>query len=140
MLNQFCCLYSGKATYLYGVALFCIAILSACAGGGVEKGDNKGKVIKTPDKVSIPRDTMISILIDIHLAETMAQQLRRNRDSTTKSNIREYYQTIFKQHRVAEQEFKDAFLYYSKNIEDFNKMYEEIQIRLSKMEEEAKAN
>ncbi len=139
MVKHFCRLFIRKATLFYWVAFMCIAIFAACGNGRGEE-DNKGKVINTPDKVSIPRDTMISILIDIHLAESMAQQLRRNRDSTTQSNIREYYQTIFKQHGVAEQEFKDAFLYYSKNIEDFNKMYEEIQIRLSKMEEEAKAD
>ncbi len=86
----------------------------------------------------IPRDSMVAILIDIHLAESMIQNIRRDRDTTRDATIQDYYQIIFKQHQISEEQFKEAFIYYSKDIEQFDAMYEDMQIRLSKMEEEAK--
>ena len=91
-----------------------------------------------PPSTIIPRDSMVAILIDIHLAEAMIQNIRRDRDTTRDATIQDYYQTIFKQHQISEEQFKEAFIYYSKDIEQFDAMYEDMQIRLSKMEEEAK--
>lgn len=90
--------------------------------------------------VSIPRDTMVRILIDLHLAEAMVQSVRRDRDTTVKATIQDYYDTIFANHKVSEKEFKEAFMYYSRDIEVFDSMYEDMQIQLSKMEEQAKVH
>ena len=89
-------------------------------------------------EVSIPQDTMVRILIDMHLAEAMIQSVRRDRDTTVKATIQDYYKTIYKTHHITEQQFKEAFVFYSQDIETLDKMYDDMQILLSKMEEEVK--
>jgi len=96
----------------------------------------KDEAIKQSDLIH--RDSMIAILVDIHLAETMIQTIRRDKDSIQTATIQEYYQTIFKQHQITEYQFSESFNYYSKDIEQFDAMYEEMQTILSKMEEETK--
>ena len=108
--------------------LLCVCLLFAC----------KPKTATVNPSNIIQRDSMVAILIDIHLAESMIQNIRRDRDTTHNATIQDYYQTIFKQHQISEEQFKEAFIYYSKNIEQFDAIYEDMQIRLSKMEEEAK--
>lgn len=124
-----------NAAYLVVCLLFAllVSLLPACnnsPAGAAKEGNTAA--------VSIPKDTMIRILIDMHIAEAMIQSVRRDRDTTVKATIQDYYNTIYQTHHVTEQQFKEAFAYYSQDIETLDKMYDDMQTLLSKMEEQAK--
>jgi len=120
--------------YCCAITVVCTLLLPCCKGAG------SGVVTapKSSTSVSIQRDTMVRILIDMHLAEAMIQSVRRDRDTTVKATIQDYYNIIYQTHHVTGQQFKEAFAYYSQDIETLDKMYDDMQILLSKMEEEAK--
>lgn len=76
----------------------------------------------TPDNV-IPKDKMIGILLDIHIAEAKVNELRMPLDSALS-----YY--LFLQNKTFEKHDTDSATYhysmdyYSKNISKLDKIYE----------------
>ena len=94
------------------------------------------KQVETPAGI-IPREKMIAVLIDIHEAEARIQAFNLHSNDSTRKIEYGYYNFIFKKHHINSTEFKASFDYYTKNLELFNKMYDEVITGLSKKQAES---
>lgn len=84
----------------------------------------------------IEREKMIDIMIDIHLAEALANNTKLKREGVELKEIGEYYKDIFKVHQIDQEKFTMAFEYYTQRPNDFDLMYEELIDKMSKMQAE----
>ncbi|MBK7964641.1 MAG: DUF4296 domain-containing protein [Bacteroidetes bacterium] len=93
------------------------------------------KEVKIPADV-IPRDTMIVILAEIHLAEATIQVLNVDVNDSTKIASFGLYRYIFSKHNISQDLFKKSFDYYRSEPAYFHTMYDEVITHLS--EDQAK--
>ncbi|MCH8903399.1 MAG: DUF4296 domain-containing protein [Bacteroidetes bacterium] len=81
----------------------------------------------------LPEDQMISLLVDIHIAESAVQTFKLNSDSA-KTYLRTYYRQIFEIHQIDPDDFFKSFDYYESNPKQFEKLYEQVMVEMSKKE------
>lgn len=93
------------------------------------------KEVEVPDDV-IPRDSMIVILSEIHLAEATIQVLNVDLNDSTKIASLGFYRHIFLKHNISQDLFKKSFDYYRSEPAYFHAMYDEVITHLS--EDQAK--
>ncbi|MBP7496715.1 MAG: DUF4296 domain-containing protein [Bacteroidales bacterium] len=103
-----------------------LIILNACTN----------KTAKQADSGIIHRDTMISILTDINIAEAILTINENAKDSNKLATG--YYKSIFDKHKTTKEQFETSFKYYSKNPELINKIYDEVINNLTRLQEEKK--
>lgn len=104
------------------VVIFCLAILTSCSKSA----------IKIPDDV-IHKDSMMFIMMDIHIAEAGVKTL--NADSVAINN-KTYYEFIFKNHHVSEEQFRKSLTFYTDNPELLQEIYTKMTEEMSKKETE----
>ena len=93
------------------------------------------KEVKVPADV-IPRDTMIVVLAEIHLAEASIQVLNVEVKDSLKAVSFGLYNYIFSKHKITQELFKKSFDYYRSEPAYFHAMYDEVITHLS--EDQAK--
>jgi len=81
----------------------------------------------------IPKNQVIDIVTDIHLAEGALKIYEIYPDSIQKK-APIYYATVYKKHHVNEKQFKDSYEYYYKNPAELEKMMDKVTEILSKKE------
>lgn len=89
-----------------------------------------------PDNL-ITRDSMISIMVDIHIADAIGDQ-RYGTDKPNRDFINGVYRRIYQNHHITADQYKASFRYYEGHPDDMNKMYEQVITELSKKEAEMK--
>jgi hypothetical protein len=110
------------------IVLILLMLLMGC---GHKDQENK---IQPPPHL-IPRDEMISILVDIHLVEaSFKTNPARKEDPYSYSSV--YYDSVFKKYSITREDFEENLEYYQHDMGDFDKMYEEVITRLSKLQSE----
>ncbi len=100
-----------------------LVLLSSCAGEGN---------LDVPDDV-IPRDSMVSALMDMHLIEG-AKVGQKMMGDTVKINT--YYAKLYQKYGVTKKQFEKSFQFYSEHPDAMNKMYQEVIERLNKIQKE----
>ncbi|MFC2152633.1 DUF4296 domain-containing protein [Bacteroidota bacterium] len=90
---------------------------------------------KTPDYV-IPHDDMVKIIIDMHITDGLltVSNVRRN---LAKDSIN-YYDVIFKNYGYHRSDFDTSIYFYSKNINEYDRIYADVLNKLNEMETELK--
>ncbi len=86
---------------------------------------------KIPENI-VPKDKMIQVMVDVHLAEAKIQSNNLNLTDSTKTIAAGYYKNLFEKSKISEQQFRESFLYYSHHLDLMNKIYEEVINELSK--------
>lgn len=89
------------------------------------------KEFKTPEHV-IPCDKMVNIITDIHIIDGLFT-VNKVRRKYAKDSI-EYYNAIFTNYGYTRSDFDTSINFYSKNIDEYDKIYEEVLNRLNEME------
>ncbi|MBR6030571.1 MAG: DUF4296 domain-containing protein [Bacteroidaceae bacterium] len=74
----------------------------------------------------LDEDKMTDVLVDIHLAQGMAEAKSEDIDATRYK----YLQAVFKKHRITEAEFDSSMVYYSGRAEDFKLIYDNVVTRV----------
>jgi hypothetical protein len=102
------------------VFIIVVIFLSACA-----------KESKSPDYV-IPQDKMVNIITDIHIMDGLntMSNVRRKLAKDSISN----YDVIFTNYGYSRSDFDTSIYFYSKNIDQFDKIYEDVLNKLNEME------
>lgn len=96
------------APFFWAVMLF-----EACSGNKTEKG-------------VIPRDQMISLLVDLHIVDgSLYNMVSVNPDSNYKHGNGRYL-ALFKKHHVDSATFRRSFKYYAGKPVEMEAMYEEV--------------
>ncbi len=98
--------------------LFCFSVL-ACSK----------KQAKAPANL-IPKETMVQILADVHIAEAQIETQVIYPDTAIMAfNYKE--KEIFRKHGVTEKEFRKTYQYYKDNLKEMDALYEIIVDTLS---------
>ena len=103
-----------------GLLLIVVGLLSSCSK----------KQVVVPENV-IPRDSMILMLTDVHIAESTIQIRNLGRSDTTRQEAYARYRYIFNKYKVNDERFRESFEFYRSQPEYFHKMYDEVLARLS---------
>lgn len=92
--------------------------------------------LNAPDNL-IPKEKMVNILVDIHLADGIFTNHKLRQDYVL-SDSTNYYDKIFEYYGYSREDFDTSVYYYSHNINEYNKIYIEVLNRLSEMEAKLK--
>jgi len=79
----------------------------------------------------ILRDSMISVLSDMHLAEAAIQLRNLGAGDTARAETYARYRYVFRKHGINADQFRKSMTFYRSHPEYFNKMYKEVITRLS---------
>lgn len=91
---------------------------------------------KTPDYV-ITHDDMVNIIIDIHLTDGLLTNNKVRRKLAKKDSLN-YYNVILNNYGYTRADFDTSVHFYSKNIDKYDKIYEEVLNSLGEMETKLK--
>lgn len=81
----------------------------------------------------IPKDQMVSLLVDQHMAEPLYNQrfALGIPDSTAMNDL---YLSVLKKHHVTAKQFEESVYFYGKHPEIYKKIYNKVVDRLSELE------
>ncbi len=87
--------------------------------------------VKTPEYI-IPHDKMVNIIADIHILDGLFT-VNNVRRKFAKDSI-DYYNAVFTNYGYTRSDFDTSINFYSNNIDEYDKIYEEVLNRLNEME------
>lgn len=84
----------------------------------------------------VEEEKMVEVMVDVHLAEAI---LRNKKISGEELDIitSDYYSRIFDKHDITKKQFDSSLVYYEKNVDQFNEIYEEVIVKLNKKQRKA---
>lgn len=88
---------------------------------------------ETPPADVIPKDTMVRILTDIHIAEAKVANMPLPLDSSY-LYYGKYKMEIYSKYGIGPERFDRSFDYYVRNLKEMDKIYEVVVDSLSLME------
>lgn len=87
----------------------------------------------------LPESKMVSVLIDVHIAESALSIKNFNRDSSL--TLFSYYkEDIFNKHHITEVHFRNSYEYYCTHSKEFDHIYEIVIDSLAVKESTGKLN
>ena len=95
------------------------------------------KTVVTPPENIINKDSIVSLLVDMHIVKGQAFQLNTG-ESSFNFSYGSFQESVLNKHGVTRAVFDSSINYYMKKPEDFEIMYESVIIQLSKIEGELK--
>lgn len=120
MLKQ--SLFNHKHSFLFFGCLLIIS-LSACTKNEVS----------IPSDI-IPKDSMVYIMMDVHLAEAAVKTAAA--DTNYKLNIKTYYDLIYKKYNITDSNFNKSLKFYTDNPVLLEQIYQKIAEEMSRKEAE----
>ena len=115
---------------------FCIFLVSCLLLGSACE---KSEALVAPPADLLGKDKMISLLIDLHLAEAkMSYTGSRNADSI-EIIYRNYEHAIFEEHHVTDSAYLHSYEYYLDNMSEMEEIYSAVVDSLSVMNSMEKA-
>lgn len=87
--------------------------------------------VRRPDTL-IPREQMIRVITDIHLAEAAIASLK-NKGLQTQYLTEDYFNAVFGKYKISKETYTSNFNFYKNDQEDFLKMYEKVVRNLEEM-------
>jgi len=91
---------------------------------------------KEQKKHVIPKDDFVDILVDIHLLDGIMRQPNLG-NSLLKKDTTDYYAAILRTHNYSREQFDSTIVHYSKDIKEFDEIYQDVLSNLNQMEAEA---
>lgn len=92
-------------------------------------------VVEKPKKL-VPRDRMVDMLTDMHIAESVFQNRRYSSDQVFLFTEADFYYSILKKYNVVDTTFEKSLIYYSSYPKEFEKIYSRVLNRLNEMEQD----
>lgn len=86
--------------------------------------------------VTVPEDTLIDILTDIHLADAYMSVKRTERITFERKDL---YESILKEYNISRSRFDSTINYYTTHVDRYELLYEKVMMNLSELEAEASA-
>lgn len=100
-----------------------------------------GSCVSHPEKVPagiLPKDKMITILLDVHVAESSVNS-RGMTNQQLNQLVAAKYDTVMKKNGTTFAVFKDSFSYYLHHPDQFEEIYAEIVNQLTALEGKSKS-
>jgi hypothetical protein len=83
----------------------------------------------------IKEKQMIDMLVDMHIAEATYHRMLNDSLFKDKTSANFYY-SILDKYQVPDSVFEKSFVFYASNPKNFERMYQDVMNKLSKMEQE----
>lgn len=83
----------------------------------------------------LPKEKMVELMVDVHLAE--AQSQAKIGFDNSKTIKQAYYKFIFNKYQISYSQFAKSFDYYSAHPEVFSEIYDNVITELSKKQAES---
>lgn len=112
-----------KKQFFFLLAVFLFVFITSC---GKDKKD-----------YIIPKDDFEQILVDIHLMDGITRQSSLRKKLAKENDSLNYYDAILSSHNYTRPQFDSSMVYYSKNLNKFDDIYENVLSELNRMEAEA---
>ena len=93
---------------------------------------------QTPDYV-IPFNNMVDIIVEIHITDGLLTSSKVRRE-LIKLDTTNYYDAILNKYNYKRQDFDTSLYYYTKNIDQYDLIYDEVLNRLSEIESKLEEN
>jgi len=90
-----------------------------------------------PKRYFISRDTLVSILVDLHLVYSMQSTFEYMNIAEAYDSV-DLYSRVYAKHGVTKAAFDSTIFYYSKHPEDLVKIYDEVIMKLTMMQDSLK--
>ena len=94
---------------------------------------------KPPGKYLLTREQFISVLVDVHLVNAV-QTTSEFYELITEYDSIDLHSDIFEKHNIKKAAFDSTFSYYSKKPDYMTGVYNEVIMRLSKLQDSIRAN
>lgn len=88
--------------------------------------------MEEPDGL-INRDSMVAILVDLHLTEAALFD-KQSAGYNTEVLKYDYYRAVLDKHGISREQFESSYRYYQDDLESFDKLYMDVVNALSRMQ------
>jgi hypothetical protein len=109
---------------------FLILLMASCSPAG----ENQSQ--KVPSDLIQP-DAMTAVIVDIQIAEAILQEQRRTGQLTDDHAVN-YLTEVFEKHNTTKEKFTESVRFYEKNLELYQKIYEDVLTQLTQRQTELK--
>ena len=92
-------------------------------------------VIEKPENL-VKKNQMIDMLVDFHLAEATFQNRSYRDSSVAHTTSTDFYYSVLSKYEISDSVFEKSYVYYLSRPKSFEKMYRDVQNKLSEMEQE----
>ena len=85
----------------------------------------------------LPREKMIDIMKDIHLAEVYSSMVDASEERTTNKNMDslvKYYNIVFNTHNITQEDFNKSVDWYAKHPKELDSVYTHMLTHLSELD------
>lgn len=92
---------------------------------------------KEQEQPHLPRQKMIDIMTDIHVAEIYSTMVTDSAHRTTNKNMDSlalYYKSVFSHHKVSTEDFQNSMKWYSAHPKELDTVYIGIMAEISTLE------
>ena len=94
---------------------------------------NSSTTNTSASKEKLPKEKMIEVLMDVHLAEASINTLDRNKKNGV-TEIANQYAVIFKKHEVKAEDFFSTYNYYIEHAAIMDSVYGELVSRITTLQ------
>jgi len=84
----------------------------------------------------VEQEKMVDVMVDVHLTEAILRNKKISGEELDKKTS-DYYSRIFHKHDITKKQFDSSLVYYEKNVDQFNEIYEEVIVKLNKKQRKA---
>lgn len=88
--------------------------------------------VRIPSDV-LPKDTMVNVLMDIHIAEAGVRTLVTD---SLNYKVKEYYYSIFEKYHITDVQFKTSMRFYTEHPRILEEIYQKMIEKMSEKEAE----
>jgi hypothetical protein len=92
-------------------------------------------VVNKPKKL-VPKNVMINMLTDIHMAEAIFQTKRMSSEELRKFTDADFYHSVLKKYNVADTTFEQSLVYYASLPTEYEKIYVRVIGKLNELEQQ----
>jgi len=93
------------------------------------------KITPPPDNL-IPQNTMVEIIVDLHLMDGVLQSSQKRGDREMESKKYYLYKSILEKYDITREQFESSMEYYQQDLETIDAIYADVVTELSKMKSE----
>ena len=110
--------------------LFFAVVLAGCT--------EKLNKVEPPPADLIPRDTMVSIFVDLRLMDAAVNYEQRQGNREINEIKYYYHNSIMEKYGITREQFERSFDYYEQDLDEVDKIYADAITRLSMMKSKIK--
>ncbi len=114
--------------------IYSYIVIGFLIAGSIFSSCNSDKQKKVPEYV-IDQEKMIDLLVEVHIAEATLEK-KQGHKANARDYASPYYKTIFDSFNTNPQNFDTNIAWYQQNMENFEDMYNQVMIKLTKLKDE----